>query len=349
MSSILADQRKDLGEEEESDYDEAADDDFNPEAAKEGEANGSASDSSEDEDGDATATAKGSTKQGPKRKRKTAETAAADWDSGDEVTIQQHKRRKRREAEADADSGGEGGLIKTRAQRQAQKAEKKTHRRAHGGKVTVDVDELWKKLSSVPVGRPAALPEGSAQDTEGASAPTAAVDDDDADYITIKRSYRFAGERIQENKRVLRSSAEGRHYLSTHPSSPQASNPDLDSDPSKPPLNRPLRRATLFDPNPSALVKNLPPDRQRLRAPSRADVLLQEQRAEEEKKRKAVKMTTVQKSAVDWAGFVDSEEGLQAELDDYGKAKDNYLGQVGFLGGVEGRRAEAGRGARLVA
>lgn len=173
------------------------------------------------------------------------------------------------------------------------------------------------------------------------------------DVITIKRTYDFAGQTITEEKRVLKTSAEAKLYLSTKTPSKQAkpaaspppANPTADG---LPPLRRPLRRTSAFEPNPTGEVKGLPADRQRLRTPSRADVLAHQKRTDEEaaKKAKAQKLNTVQKSAIDWAAHVD-EQGYQEELDEYGRSKQGYLGKMDFLRGVEGRAEEEGKKARM--
>lgn len=87
-------------------YNEAEDDDFNPEQ-QDAEADPS---SSEDEGGQDNA---------PSKKRKIAFTD--DLDSGDEATIRERKTKKRRKDE-EGHSEDEGGLIKTRSQRQAEYA-----------------------------------------------------------------------------------------------------------------------------------------------------------------------------------------------------------------------------------
>lgn len=177
-------------------------------------------------------------------------------------------------------------------------------------------------------------------------------DDDDDEMITIKRSYGFAGQTIIEEKRVHKSSAEAKLYLaSSHaakhfakPSSPSAA-ADAESGLQ---LRRPIRRASRFEPNPTGEVKGLPLDRQRLRAPTRADVLAQKQRQEDEDKRrgKVQKLNTVQKSAMDWAAHVD-REGFKEELDIYGRSRQGFLGRMDFMRGVEGRKEEEERTARL--
>jgi hypothetical protein len=101
----------------EKDYHESSDEDFNPTAAP---ADDSAS-SSEDEDA-ATKPAKA------KGKRKAP--ADEELDSGDEVTIEQVRKRKAKKRKGQKvdddelvlsdDEGGEGGLVKTRAQRRVE-------------------------------------------------------------------------------------------------------------------------------------------------------------------------------------------------------------------------------------
>lgn len=212
-------------------------------------------------------------------------------------------------------------------------------------------------MSTKPIGRPTHDPpkpsDDDARQDDGApehtDAETKQSDEDDDGMITIKRSYDFAGQKVTEEKRVHKSSAEAKLYLANkHPenkSKPQSPSPPKDD--AQPALRRPLRRASKFEPNPTGEVKGLPPDRQRLRTPSRADVLAQQKRLEEEaRKGKAVKLNTVQKSAIDWAAHVD-QEGLQEELDEYGRSKQGYVGKMDFLRSVHGRKEEEDRRARL--
>ena len=62
----------------------------------------------------------------------------------------------------------------------------------------------------------------------------------------------------------------------------------------------------------------------------------------------AKKLNTVEKSKMDWAGFVD-KEGIKDELETAGKAKGAYLDQREFLARVEGKREEDARRARMKA
>lgn len=56
------------------------------------------------------------------------------------------------------------------------------------------------------------------------------------------------------------------------------------------------------------------------------------------------KLNTIEKSKLDWAGYVD-REGIKEELDGAEKAKEGYLGKMEFLGRMEGRReGERGKG-----
>lgn len=228
----------------------------------------------------------------------------------------------------------------------------------------MDVDSLWAKLSSAPIGRRAlepptqqtptvpadSVPLDADADLAGASAGPGADDGDD--MITIRRSYGFAGQTITEEKRVHKSSAEAKLYLASNKAGKDSSK---SQSPNTTPsaeynltLRRPIRRASRFEPNPTGEVKGLPLERQRLRAPSRADVLAQKERQYEEDKRKGKvqKLNTVQKSAMDWAAHVD-KEGFKEELDIYGRSRHGFLDRMEFMRGVEGRKEAEERTARL--
>lgn len=320
---------------QEEDYNENEDEDFNPYAAA--AADEDISSSSGDEDAPAFS------KPAKKPTRRKAETVKVDkeLDSGDEATIKERKRKKRKTAH-DEDSGGEGGLIKTRAQRLVEKAERKEQKRTTKGEVTINVDAIWRELNSIPIGQPPP-PKRSLDDVPSASANK--ENENENDYITITRRIEYAGEVTEAQERVLRSSRDAQRYLREQQQQQQQQ--DQPTNPSHSTIRRPLRRPSRFEPNPTGAVRGLPPEKQRLRAPSRQDVLIVENRAEAERKRKAEKMTTVQKSALDWKGFV-SEQGLGEELDVYGKSKGGYLEREGFLGRAQGRREDEARRVRLM-
>ncbi|CAD0082026.1 unnamed protein product [Aureobasidium vineae] len=271
---------------------------------------------------------------------KKAQTDADELDSGDEATITELRKAKKPKGDDDEDSGGEGGLIKTRAQRRAEKQERQEYQKANADNVTVDVDALWASMTAKPIGRPSRdqpKPEDVANNQDGAPEKAdnkdARADEEDNGMITIKRSYDFAGQKVTEEKRVHKDSAEAKLFLAnndpakqTKPRSPSPKN-------DQPTLRRPLRRASKFEPNPTGEV--------------RADVIAQQKRLEEEAKNgKAVKLNTVQKSAIDWAAHVD-QEGLKDELDEYGRSKQGYIGKMDFLRGVHGKKEAEERKARM--
>jgi hypothetical protein len=136
--------------------------------------------------------------------------------------------------------------------------------------------------------------------------PTSATEE----TITIKRTYAFAGEMITEEKVVLKSSAEARLYLQS-----QQTKSDLISNPGiKPPLRRPKKRASIFEPSPEGVGH----------APTHFNA-------------NKVKLNTIEKSKLDWAGYVD-QEGMKEELDGAEKSKDGYLGKREFLDRVGAKR-----------
>ncbi|KAK4545377.1 hypothetical protein LTR36_003557 [Oleoguttula mirabilis] len=328
---------RDLREDEQEVYDENADEDFNPEQA-------AADDDGSSSDDEEVAAAKPS-KEFKKRKSE----AVDELDSGDEVTIQEQKRKRKKKKEKEAatadgeESGGEGGFVRTRAQRHAETVERKERKRTTTGEVTIDVDQIWAELNSVPIGRPPPPPSKVVDATEADGDQNKDNAPAPEDVITITRRIEYAGEVTEVQETVCRTSKEAKQYLKEHPEADPDYQPHETSNTQ---LRRPLKRPSIFEPNPTAVVKGVPIERLRPRAPSRFDVLMAEKRVEEEMKKKAEKMTTVQKSALDWKGFVD-QQGLKAELDDYGKSKGGYLAREDFLGRADAAREDAARSARL--
>lgn len=318
-------------------YDENEDEDFNPDEDDD------AFSSSSDEDDSVTR----KPLKGESQKRKAE--SVDELDSGDEATIRERERKRKkgsREEEAKEDEGesaSEDGYIMTRAQRMAEKTARKQRKRTGMGAVTIDVDKLWEELKNIPVGRTSSP---LAQDVE-------VVGDDDEhrqenirlgdDMITIKRRIKYAGEVTEVEEIVPRSSKSGQEYLKEHP---EADPNYRHRDSIKTDIRRPLKRPSMFEPNPTAIVKGVPPEKLRPKAPSRLDVLLAEKKAEKERRLRAENMTTVQKSALDWKGFVD-QHGLREELNEYGKSKRGYLEREKFLGRADLAREIAARDARL--
>lgn len=130
--------------------------------------------------------------------------------------------------------------------------------------------------------------------------------------ITIKRTYEFAGETLTEERSVPASSAEARLYLEAQARQQAAPAPAPSS--SKPGLRRPKKRTSMFGPGgiDTSSAASTP------RGP---------------------KLTTLEKSKLDWAQHVD-EEGITEELDEHRRAKEGYLGRMDFLGRMDMKKEE---------
>ena len=335
-------------------YHESSDEDFNPETAPAEDVS-----SSEDED-DAIA------KPVQQRKGKRKAPVDEELDSGDEVTIQaaRKKRAKKKKgskdnADEDAilsdDEGGEGGLIKTRAQRKVEHKERRPLARTEGA--TVDVDALWAQMTAAPLKplQPTTAPQVPDATTEQAAPSVTQVPTtiEEEEQVTVKKVYTFAGQDTTEEKQIPRSHLD--KYLSDGwkpldaPAKPDTIEDTAAEDADKPAqsnIRRPLRRPTRFDPNPTGYVRALAPEHQ-LSWPRKTMSTVQ--RGDQEnmpapdapkaKVEKAQKLNVVDKSRMDWTGFVD-KEGIAEELDTHGKTKEAYLGRMEFLAGVEAKREE---------
>ncbi|KAL9095063.1 MAG: hypothetical protein Q9165_002665 [Trypethelium subeluteriae] len=378
---------------EDADYVSEEDEDFTPTAA----GDGAGSESSGEEETNKPATSS-------KRGKLAKHDGQLDFEnSGDEATIQSAKARRKKRSkkkkgmqsaddEDDAsdleidlldEEGGEGGLIKTRAQRKVEKAERKQLAGTEGS--TADVEAIWARLMSAPLKpapgldeiekaltikddssisrdheqsneaskdeldreKPAADPTNNSHNSAGTA---------DNDTITIHRTYDFAGETHTETKRVPKDSAEARLYLSTHDPShpsttPNPAPPPNDPSESQSQLRRPLKRPSRFEPNPCSEIRNLPTTTPLPRAlfpirNLRADKdAVAAAAAKTMATSRAAKLNTVTKSKVDWAGFVD-QAGIAEELREHEKGGKAYLDRMEFLGRVEGRRDAEARGGK---
>ncbi|OTA91566.1 hypothetical protein M434DRAFT_397095 [Hypoxylon sp. CO27-5] len=284
----------------------------------------------------------------PSRKR-SADADGGDFEnSGDEAIIQRGKKRqkkgKRKDGDLEDDEGGEGGLIKTRSMRAVEKAEKKS--RMATGPVTIDVDDLWAKMTAGPV-----IPSKTDADTEKENQRPAQEDgtdglskgtrdksqtdkfgeDDPSAMIKIKRTYNFAGKVHTEEKLVPRDSAEAKLYLAS-----QDAKAIQDAEAEDEQTKRRPRKAfrSIFEPVVDGLTQ-----RTDLNLGMSARLQLREQA-------KAKKLNVVEKSRMDWAGFVD-KEGIKDELELAGKSKESYVNRQDFLGRVAAHREEEARRARI--
>ncbi|KAI0879760.1 bucentaur or craniofacial development-domain-containing protein [Hypoxylon argillaceum] len=293
---------------------------------------------SEDDDGQPTSAT-------PKRKRTDADTAENDFEnSGDEAVIKKGRKRrskaKRAHGDAEEDEGGVGGLIKTRRQRAQEKAERKLH--AVTGPVTVDVNDLWAQMIAAPVipskndeeqDRESQQPRQGGMDGDRQATKTTSANfsgNDTPDMIKIKRTYNFAGKVHTEEKLVARDSAEAKLYFASQdPKLADAENED------EQPKRKPRKAfRSVFEPAIEGLA-------QRADLKLGMDIRLQLR----EQQVKAKKINVVEKSRMDWVGFVD-KEGIQDELALAGKSKQSYVGRQDFLQRVEAKKEEEARRAR---
>ncbi|OTB08373.1 hypothetical protein M426DRAFT_316994 [Hypoxylon sp. CI-4A] len=268
--------------------------------------------------------------------------------SGDEAIIQRGKKRrkkdKRKDGNVEDDEGGEGGLIKTRSQRAAEKVEKKS--RATTGPVTINVDDIWAQMTASPV-----IPSKTDAETEKENQrPTQEVGLDDKSrstgsklqtekpnkdepsaMIKIKRTYNFAGKVHTEEKLVPRDSAEAKLYLASQDAK-AAEDAEAEDDQHKRKPRKAFR--SIFEP----VIEGLG-QRADLNLGMGARLQLREQA-------KAKKLNVVEKSRMDWAGFVD-KEGLKDELELAGKSKESYVSRQDFLNRVAANKDDEVRRARI--
>lgn len=212
---------------------------------------------------------------------------------------------------------------------------------------TVDVNALWEQMN-IPDNhlglQPSQTQTQTQQEKTPAPEPDHAADtetkeqsapepDDNARHgryeqqmIKIKRTYKFAGEMITEEKTVPKDSAEAKAFLSSGDNVEYA---EVDGVPNRH-LRRPLRKISRFDPNPTGTIKKS----------------WEKQAVEADKDASGPKINTVEKSRLDWAQYVD-EAGIKDELRTHSKAKEGYMGRMDFLGRVDAKREEEARQARL--
>ncbi|KAF4944406.1 hypothetical protein FGADI_12716 [Fusarium gaditjirri] len=295
-----------------------------------------------------------SDKTANKRSRPQDEADAGYDNSGDEAIIKRgEKRRKKTQAKGVREHDeGESGLIKTRRQRAAEYVSdiwiprcvlltrniRKEERQyaTNNEPVTIDVDTLWAQMISKPPtpktkdDRPndiytsTNLIDELNDSTKEKSNST--ISDPSSTMVRIKRTYNFAGRIHIEEKLVPRDSAEAKLYLASQ-------GPEV---PKNSPEKRVTRKAfrSAFEPQVDLL-------------PHRADLNLgMAARIKAGKEAQAKKLNVVEKSRMDWAGYVDME-GIKDELELAGKSKDSYIAREDFLAKSTALREEDSRRARL--
>jgi hypothetical protein len=220
---------------------------------------------------------------------------------------------------------------------------------------TVDVDALWADMvSGTPKTKdqnPAAeatstidsneslSPESKrnlvAQTGKESRSPSTILTGGPDSMIMINRTYNFAGKVHTEQKLVPRNSAEAKLYLASQPINTKPTSEEEVMAFAKP--KRPTKKArrSVFEP-----LSELP-QRKDLHFGVRreSDVVLLNSTKDTKK------LNTVEKSAMDWAGFVD-KEGIADELDAAGKSKGAYKSRQEFLARVEQKKEEDARRVR---
>ena len=171
----------------------------------------------------------------------------------------------------------------------------------------------------------------------------------DEETVTIRRTYDFAGETIAEEKVVAKSSAEGRLYLESQRTKMQegggggGGDVPPSSQRSKPALRRPKKRMSMFDPGNGDTTNSVTTAKSGTGTNPSPHQIIPSSSSSWQTPPPA-KLNTIEKSKLDWAGFVD-KEGIKDDLDEYGRAKEGYLGRMDFLGRVQQRRdGDARRG-----
>ena len=157
---------------------------------------------------------------------------------------------------------------------------------------------------------------------------------EEPDLIRIKRTYNFAGKVHTEEKLVPRDSAEAKLYLAGDGG--EAAPADGDSSPTQKRMPRKAFRSR-FEP---IVTEGLS---------RRSDLNLgmsDRLRAREAKEADAKKLNTVEKSRMDWAGFVD-REGIKDELELAGKSKHSFAARQDFLARSEALREDEARRLRM--
>lgn len=205
------------------------------------------------------------------------------------------------------------GLIKTRAQRQLEEQQEKEYDIANKVNSSLDVDSLWQSMNQKnPPHREKILEE---------------------EYVVVKRRYEFAGKVTVEEKKVPKSSAEGRAYLKEEEQEQlDAKKALLDEvEDLKEDLKDWSNEKSTENPKESSQNLSLkrPADPLKRRGPpkKKKSSLMAELEAG-----KAKKMNTLEKSRLDWIGFVD-QEGIKDDLTHFNKA--GFLHRQDFLSRVE--------------
>lgn len=212
--------------------------------------------------------------------------------------------------------------------------------------MTIDVDSVWAQMlagQTTVARQPDDAP--AAAEGEDADVPTSSPvqPGKTANLVRIRQTYNFAGRVHTEEKIVARDSAEAKLFIASG-GQVEAITADADADTNPNPSSTSPRRTVARKAFRSAFEPQLDLSAQ----PRRADLDLgvaARMRAGREAQQ-ARKLNTVEKSRMDWAGFVD-REGIKDELELAGRSKDSYAARQDFLDRSEMRREDDARRARM--
>ncbi|KAK9491985.1 bucentaur or craniofacial development-domain-containing protein [Lipomyces doorenjongii] len=218
-----------------------------------------------------------------------------------------HKLKNKKTKDEEVNEAAEDIRILTRSQRIMEEAERKSTALS-GSKTTIDAEAVWATLrepSSDAANRSAEL-----------SSTTAAKEED---MITITETYEFAKNIITKEKKVPRNSAVGQAYLKQLADGEKATKSEYTTTESStvPGGNSGTQYAT----------KQKLGSGPRKRKGSSLEAMAT--------KGKPTKLNTLEKSKLDWQGFVE-EEGIEDDLKRHNKG--GYLHKQDFLSRVEEKR-----------
>lgn len=216
--------------------------------------------------------------------------------------------------------------------------------------MTIDVDSVWAQMlagQTTVARQPDDAP--ATADGEDADVPTSSPvqPGKTANLVRIKRTYNFAGRVHTEEKVVTRDSAEAKLFVASG-GQVEPVTADTDSNNNNNNSNNPSSTSPRRTVARKAFRSSFEPQLDLSAQPRRADLDLgvaARMRAGREAQA-ARKLNTVEKSRMDWAGFVD-REGIKDELELAGRSKDSYAARQDFLERSEMRREDDARRARM--
>ncbi|KAH3683254.1 hypothetical protein WICPIJ_005782 [Wickerhamomyces pijperi] len=246
----------------------------------------------------------------PKTKKRKLEEEKAKRETEKEVSNANYK----------SIESSEGGLIKTRSQRQQESQESKQFRHINNGSTassTTNIDELWEKLKKESTQR--LKHQFSSSNVSSDSSKTALNSNR---KVKIKRKYEYAGEIITEEKWVDAESAEAKAYISTLQDRSELETNEADG---------PTSDKTEAEAEAEEDKARVNERGEKLRKVYKRPPLLEGIINGSIKP----KFNTLEKSRVDFAKFVD-KEGINDELTQHNK--NGYLEKQDFLSRVEFHR-----------